>query len=306
MSLFHRISSASIANFSKMVTWLRPINGHHCFYRLDSIVCVVLNGSTTESSVGKTSPISSSPRGDVTLFLDVDGVLHRRAPGAEKFTALPQLQQSIRRHPRLEVVISSSWREVFDFEDLVELFDEDLRARIVGSTPVLEQDTEFVRQRECEQWMRTHCPPGQEWIALEDEKALFQPGCPQLLLVDGSKGLQLEDLMRLEERLCEALARVSEVTLARERGARAEEHLHLSCVVTASGDELLAEITYGNKRETLRHADAAELGLALLARGMKPEHVSFPDWKEGFHGMSAGQRAALFGAMRMGRKQRTA
>lgn len=256
--------------------------------------------------MGKTLPISTSPRGDVTLFLDVDGVLHRRAPGAEKFAALPQLQQSMRRHPRLEVVISSSWREVFDFEDLVELFDEDLRARIVGSTPVFEQDTEFVRQRECEQWMRTHCPPGQKWIALEDEKALFQPGCPQLLLVDGSKGLQLEDLMRLEERLCEALARVSEVTLARERGARVEEHLHLCCVVTASGDELLAEITYGNKRETLRHADAAELGLELLARGMKPEDVSSPDWKEGFHGMSAGQRAALFGAMRAGRKQRTA
>ncbi len=256
--------------------------------------------------MGKTSSISSSPRGDVTLFLDVDGVLHRRAPGAEKFTALPQLQQSMRRHPRLEVVISSSWREVFDFKDLVELFDEDLRTRIVGSTPVLEQDTEFVRQRECEQWMRTHCPPDQEWVALEDEKALFEPGCPRLLLVDGSKGMQLEDCKRLDERISEALARVPELKLARERAARAAEHLHLSCVVTASGDELLAEITYGGKRETLRHTDAAELGLALLARGMKPENVSSPDRKEGFHGISAGQRYALFWAMRTGRKQRTA
>lgn len=256
--------------------------------------------------MGKTLSISSSPRGDVTLFLDVDGVLHRRAPGAEKLTALPQLQRSMRRHPRLEVVISSSWREVFDFEDLVELFDEDLRDRIVGNTPVLNQDTEFVRQRECEQWMRTHRPPDHEWVALEDEQALFEPDCPQLLLVDGSKGLQREDLMRLDERLSEALARVPELKLARECGARAEEHLHLCCVVTASGDELLAEITHGDKRETIRHADAAELGLVLLARGLKPEEVSSPDWKVGFHGMSAGQRVALFGAMRTGRKQRTA
>jgi len=249
---------------------------------------------------------ANSLRGDVTLFLDVDGVLHPRAPGAEKFTAMPQLQQSMRRHPRMEVVISSSWREVFDFEDLVELFDEDLRDRIVGSTPVLEQDTEFIRQRECEQWMRTHCPPGQEWVALEDEKALFEPGCPWLLLVDGSKGLQLEDCTRLDERISEALARVPELKLARERVAQAAENLHLSCVVTASGDELLAEVTYGNKRETVRHTDAAELGMALLARGLKPEDVSSPDWKEGFHGMSAGQCDALFWAMRTGRKQRTA
>ncbi|WP_139146976.1 HAD domain-containing protein [Hydrogenophaga sp. PML113] len=259
----------------------------------------------TELNVGKTSALSSSPRGDVTLFLDIDGVLHRRAPGAEKFTALPQLQQSMRRHSRLEVVISSSWREVFDFEDLVELFDEDLRTRIVDSTPVLEQDTEFVRQRECEHWMRTHRSPYQEWVALEDEKALFEPGCPQLLFVDGSKGLQLEDCMRLDERISEALARITELKLAREHAAQAAEHLHLSCVVTASGDELLAEVTCGGKRETLRHTDAAELGLALLARGMKPENVSSPDWKEGFHGMSAGQCDALFLAMRTGRKQRT-
>lgn len=289
-----------------MVTWLHPINGHHCFCRLDSIVFVVLNGSTTESSVGKTSSISSSPRGDVTLFLDVDGVLHRRAPGAEKFTALPLLQESIRRHPRLEVVISSSWREVFDFEDLVELFDEDLRQQIVGNTPVLDLDTEFVRQRECEQWMHTHRPPDQEWLAVEDEQALFEPGCPQLLLVDGSKGLQFEDLRRLDERISEALARVPELKLARERGAQAVKHLHLCCLVTVNGDELLAEVTYGDKQETLHHNDAAELGLVLLARGLKPEDVSSPDWKEGFHGMSSGQRVALLGAMRTGRKQRTA
>lgn len=256
--------------------------------------------------MGKTLSISSSPRGDVTLFLDIDGVLHSHDPGAEKFTALPQLQESIRRHPRLEVVISSSWREVFDFEDLVELFDEDLRTRIVGCTPVLNQDTEFVRQRECEQWMRTHRPSDHEWVVLEDEQALFEPGCPHLLLVDGSMGLQLKDLMFLDERLSEAVARVPELKLARERVAQAAEHLHLSCVVTASGDELLAEVTYGNKREVLRHTDAAELGLALLTRGMKPENVSSPDWKEGFQGMSAGQRVALFGAMRTGRKQRAA
>lgn len=249
--------------------------------------------------------ISSSPRGDVTLFLDVDGVLHRRAPGAEKLSALPQLQESIRRQPRLEVVISSSWREVFDFEDLVELFDEELRQKIVGNTPVLDPGTEFVRQRECELWMRTHCPPDQEWLALEDEQALFEPGCPQLLLVDGSKGLQLEDLRRLDERLSEAFARVPELKLARERGEEAVEHLHLCCVVTVSGDELLAEVTCGNKRETLRHTDAAELGLALLARGMRPEDVSSPCWKEADHGMSAGQRVALFEATRTGRKQRT-
>jgi hypothetical protein len=256
--------------------------------------------------VGKTLSISSSPRGDVTLFLDVDGVLHRRAPGAEKLTALPQLQESIRRHPRLEVVISSSWREVFEFEDMVELFDENLRRQIVGSTPVLDLDTKFVRQRECEQWMGTHRPSDQEWLALEDEHALFEPGCPQLLLVDGSKGLQLADLRRLDERISEALARVPARKLARERVTQAANHLHLCCVVTVNGDELLAEVTCGNKRETLRHTDAAELGLALLARGMKPEEVSSPDWKEGDHGMGAGQRVALFGAMRTGRKQRSA
>ncbi len=154
--------------------------------------------------------IPKSSRGDVTLFLDIDGVLHPLVPGSEKFSALAPLQELLRQNLRAEVVISSSWRESFDLEDLIALFDEDLRKRIVGGTPVLESHTEFIRQRECEQWMRTYCSPDQEWIALDDDKSLFDPGCHQLLLVDGTKGLQRDDLMRLNARIAEVLARVAE------------------------------------------------------------------------------------------------
>jgi hypothetical protein len=60
------------------------------------------------------------------LFLDVDGVLHPEGPSREpKFCRLPLLEEWLRGRPGVEVVISSSWREVHPFEELVSFFAED-------------------------------------------------------------------------------------------------------------------------------------------------------------------------------------
>lgn len=63
------------------------------------------------------------------LFLDYDGILHSNCcPEAERFYVAPQLWECLRGEaPRVEVVISSSWRFHYDLGELRSLFPEDLR-----------------------------------------------------------------------------------------------------------------------------------------------------------------------------------
>lgn len=74
------------------------------------------------------------------LFLDFDGVLHPEGEdhifnGGADFCFLPRLEALLRKFPFVKIVISSSWREQLLYKDLLKPFSNDIRARILGSTP---------------------------------------------------------------------------------------------------------------------------------------------------------------------------
>lgn len=74
----------------------------------------------------------------MVLYLDFDGALHPENSRTEpKFCRLPLLEAWLGERPSVEVVISSSWREVHPFAELVSFFAEDLQHRVIGVTPLL-------------------------------------------------------------------------------------------------------------------------------------------------------------------------
>jgi hypothetical protein len=109
------------------------------------------------------------------LFLDFDGVLHPLftrpdLPPEESrpFCYLPRFATVLRDYPRVEVVISSTWRLKRDLSQLREPFPHDLRPRVIGATPHLVDDERFGgRQREALHWL-SHHRPGSPWVALDD------------------------------------------------------------------------------------------------------------------------------------------
>lgn len=81
-----------------------------------------------------------------TLFLDIDGVLHRNCNETleRKSDLINWLQDK-----ECQIVITSNWRESYRLEDLATEFGEVLWARVVGFTPVLEYIEDIpTRERE--------------------------------------------------------------------------------------------------------------------------------------------------------------
>jgi hypothetical protein len=135
----------------------------------------------------------------LVLFLDFDGVLHPDPPTRQLplFCKAPLLEEWLTDHPDVFVVISSTWRLKHPFENLKGYFPK-WQQRIVDITPDMPTDN-FQRQIECEAWMRTHCHPWTQWLALDDRLWNFRPFEKRLILTDRTTGLTPDDLARLTQ-----------------------------------------------------------------------------------------------------------
>lgn len=135
------------------------------------------------------------------LFLDFDGVTHPRGADINHiFSAMPLIWKMLREHNEIDVVFSTSWRENYGFEDLIEICTadggEDLRHRFIGMTP----NIKFARRDlECKAWLDKH-NPFDTWIALDDDPNLYLDQT-SLYVVDSTKGLVDEDIINIQNRL---------------------------------------------------------------------------------------------------------
>ena len=147
------------------------------------------------------------------LALDFDGVLHPVTTTKEpKFCRLDLLERWLRERPPVDVVISSSWREVHPLELMRSFFADDLQARVIGATPLVHRllgptwsrsDAERAvaigeRQYEIEQWIADSGTPSRTWVALDDDPSLFRPDCQKLVLCASEVGLTEAELERLD------------------------------------------------------------------------------------------------------------
>ncbi len=131
----------------------------------------------------------------VFLMLDFDGVLHPGQSGTLKH--MPLLQAWLRARESVQVVISSDWRYTHSQADIIELFDEDLRARVHGFTPVIEG---AAREAEIDSYATKHGIG--VWAALDDVAEGFPTMVKsRVVLTNPREGLTHEDLEKLDELL---------------------------------------------------------------------------------------------------------
>jgi len=127
------------------------------------------------------------PDGTVLLYLDFDGVLHRRMN--ESFERMPLLEEILTQYPEILIVVSSSWRETMSLEALKHLFPVSYQNRIIGVTPSLQDvpDIEYIRYREC--LSNSQHLGISNFIIIDDESHRFPPGCENLVSTKYREGM---------------------------------------------------------------------------------------------------------------------
>ncbi len=134
------------------------------------------------------------------IFLDFDGVLH--PDGVGLFSRLPLLESFLSRMPEAEIVVSSTWREDHTLDELRQFFSPELRQRISGVTPSLDDGYELGgRQKEIQSYLdaRNLDHDACNWIALDDIALFFEEAWPNLVLTDSSKGFTEQEGEKLLE-----------------------------------------------------------------------------------------------------------
>ncbi|HEY4370690.1 MAG TPA: HAD domain-containing protein [Burkholderiales bacterium] len=151
------------------------------------------------------------PEYPLILFLDFDGVLHP-VGGAEprrRMEKLPLLETLLREPACADVgvVISSTWRVLYNTAQLRSGFSPDVREHIVDCTPELEEHhTPFRRHEEIAAWLDAH-PQVRGWVALDDDVRGFPPQVySHAVFTQSAAGLTPRDVDLLRVRLGEARA----------------------------------------------------------------------------------------------------
>jgi hypothetical protein len=146
----------------------------------------------------------------VILFLDFDGVLHPNNRAGRLFMWGTRLAAWLDTWPGVDVVISSSWREVHPKDEIVEMLGPAIASRVVGCTPWARQKRDdgvypaatttqfkYERQAQIAAWMASSWDPARAWVALDDMPYLFERDCAHLIVCAGRTGLSRENLQAL-------------------------------------------------------------------------------------------------------------
>lgn len=126
------------------------------------------------------------------IFLDIDGVLVPEKKFDQQVEAINLLQFDpvclqkfeavLHKYPQVRVVISSSWREVFEFEVVRPLFSSRIASRVVGFTPFLDPSLihhyQYLRHQEVLEWLRQNQVQNQPWVAIDDIPEHYPPHIP--------------------------------------------------------------------------------------------------------------------------------
>ncbi|WP_366523381.1 HAD domain-containing protein [Acidovorax sp.] len=145
----------------------------------------------------------------VTLFLDFDGVTHPLHCHERKhFSCLAGIEAVLRECPTVEVVLSTTWRLRYELDHLRRPFSDDIRPRVVGSTPLASSPPSgpsrldaFSRHKEVWHWMLKNRNASDRWLAIDDRPYLFRPFSDAVIECDPRTGADEQVLARLKVRL---------------------------------------------------------------------------------------------------------
>ncbi|MCU7806298.1 MAG: hypothetical protein KZQ73_00265 [Candidatus Thiodiazotropha sp. (ex Semelilucina semeliformis)] len=134
------------------------------------------------------------------VFLDFDGVLHPITGGnAFDVECLDSLRIAL-DGTSVNLVISSSWREQYHFEELQQYLAP-LNAPVIGVTPVI--DDPFlvnVRYYEVMRFLESTEGLNQKWLAIDDTPGFYPADAP-VYWTDSRKGFTSNDIDPLKQML---------------------------------------------------------------------------------------------------------
>lgn len=146
--------------------------------------------------------LTRNPLGPV-LMLDFDGVLHIAQSG--HLDRLPMLEAWLRQNPKVDVVLTTNWRDTDSMEDLCACFSEDIRHRVLGGTPNL---MGAAREDEILALVRRY--QIRQWIALDDRfQEFLRTGPNHLVCTEYLTGLTPAHLDRMSELLAHSASAAS-------------------------------------------------------------------------------------------------
>ena len=134
------------------------------------------------------------------VFLDFDGVLHPYpCSDSEYFCWMDNLESVLHTFSNTEVIISSSWREHYDFSALQQLFPKSIQKQIIGVTPVITESSydEGGRELEIVRWLQQQKREHENWIAIDDNIYLFDQYVHNVIECDSMTGLDDEITQKL-------------------------------------------------------------------------------------------------------------
>lgn len=132
------------------------------------------------------------------IFLDFDGVLHGFKENNEQFCLLDNFEERLKPYEdKFKIVISSSWRLLYDLEDLKKILFLKLN-NIIGITPDLgNENLEFERYEEVRLYCKLNKIGFHNALCIDDSETLFPWGYFNLLLTDGNIGITNEDIDKI-------------------------------------------------------------------------------------------------------------
>jgi hypothetical protein len=141
------------------------------------------------------------------LMLDFDGVTHSNFPlttrppeERKRWCYISNLETVLRRHPLVGIVVASTHRRDSSLAEMRSRFSPDIRARMVGATPVLDPSPSGPGSRQIEvmAWLTAHHQENTPWLALDDIVDLYSPGA---CVVEARDGFREQDAAALETAL---------------------------------------------------------------------------------------------------------
>ncbi len=143
------------------------------------------------------------------VFLDFDGVLHPDPcpDSARLFEQAPRLMRSLEEFADVGLVLSTAWRTVKPFDQLLEVLPDALSARILDITPTFGDFqasaplVPYRRQAECMHWLQQNQRHCDAWLALDDRPDGFEPYCENLITCHPHLGFDHEVRARLRSAL---------------------------------------------------------------------------------------------------------
>lgn len=153
------------------------------------------------------------------IFIDIDGVFIREDTPNTCFDTkvdendvpifesecIQPFVQVISAYDQVKIVISSSWREIFDFKTICSRFPKSIHHKIVGMTPlfrILDEDIpRYVRHQEVLEYLKTVGAEHEDWIAIDDLSEHYPPYVNIVVTnsyvgFDNNSALQLNSLLQ--------------------------------------------------------------------------------------------------------------